>query len=303
MPIRETAVTVGALRFPVREAGPADGFPVVLLHGFPDCNSSFDLQLEALGAAGYRAIAPGLRGYSPDAIPADGDYFVSTIVGDVVGLLDALGIERAHLVGHDWGAIIGWVAIAAHPRRFVTYTSLAIPPLDGLPGAIRRYPAQLRNSWYIAFFQLRGLADRAFARDDFAFIDRLWRDWSPGWRCPKDSMARIKDTFRRPGVPRAALDFYRHLFFWWAPESRRGRALVRRRIELPCLVVHGRTDGALDARVAAAAVDPGQFAAGVKFELLDAAGHFLHQEQPTKVNALLLDFFAAYANSKESGRF
>ena len=290
--IRTCDITVGALTFPVREAGPADGIPVVMLHGFPDCHHSFDLQLPALAAAGYRVIAPGLRGYSPAAIPDDGDYFMTTVAGDVVGLLDALGIERCHLVGHDWGGIVGWHAIAMHPQRFITYTSLAIPPLTGFQHAIWRFPAQLRYSWYIFFFQLRGLADTAFARNDFAFIDRLWRAWSPGWRWPDEAMARVKSTFRQAGVADAALAYYRHLFYWFSPPHRRSLALLRQRITVPCQVIHGSIDGAVHAGLAAAAVDASQFANGVSFRVLDGAGHFLHQEQPARVNALLLDFFA-----------
>lgn len=293
--IRETVVTVGALRFPVREAGPAGGFPVILLHGFPDSHHSWDEQLVALGDAGYRAIAPALRGYAASAIPDDGDYYLTTITGDVVGLMDALELPRAHLVGHDWGAAIGWLAIAQYPQRFVSFSSLAIPPLGGMLKAIRRYPMQLRNSWYMAFFQLRGLADHVVARNDFAFIEKLWRDWSPGWQWPAQNMERVKETFRQPGVPKAALGYYRHLFDWLAPESMQGQKLIRQRIDLPVLVLQGRTDGCMDARLPAASVVPSQFTKGVKLEVVEGAGHFLHQEQPAAVNRLLLDFLAGHA--------
>lgn len=295
--LRESVVTVGALRFPVREAGPADGFPVLLLHGFPDSHHSWDAQLLALGNAGYRAIAPALRGYAATAIPDDGDYFLTTIANDVTDLMDALSLPRAHLVGHDWGAAIGWLAVAAFPERFVSFSSLAIPPVGGMLKAISRYPVQLRNSWYMAFFQLRGIADHVLARDDFAFIERLWRDWSPGWAWPEENMARVKETFRQPGVARAALGYYRHLFNVFAPQSRRGQALIRQKIQAPVLVLQGRSDGCMDARLAAASVLPAQFVQGIRVEVVDGAGHFLHQEQPEKVNALLLDFLRGHAVS------
>ena len=296
--ISDTVVTVGNLRFPVREAGPADGFPVILLHGFPDSHHSWDEQLQALADAGFRAIAPAIRGYAVTAIPDDGDYFLTTISKDVIGLMDALALPRAHLVGHDWGAAIGWLAVAEFPERFVTFSSLAIPPLGGMLAAIRRFPLQLRNSWYMAFFQLRGLADHVLARDDFAFIDRLWRDWSPGWQWPAQNMARVKETFRQPGVPRAALGYYRHLFKVLAPQSRRGQSLIRQPLRMPVLVLQGRTDGCMDARLPAASVIPSQFTRGVKIEVVEGGGHFLHQEQPARVNALLLDFFAGHATGQ-----
>lgn len=293
-PVRENVVTVGALRFPVREAGPEAGVPVLLLHGFPDCLHSYDHQLQALAGAGYRAIAPALRGYAATAIPDDGDYFLTTIAGDVIALMDALEIPRAHLVGHDWGAAIGWLAVAQDPQRFLTFTSIAIPPLGGLLAAIGRYPSQLRKSWYMGFFQLRGLSDRIVARDDFAFIERLWRDWSPGWQFPAQTMAQVKDTFRQPGVPLAALGYYRHLFKWFAPQSRRGQRLIRQPVDVPVLVVHGRTDGCMDARLAAAAVVPSQFTRGIRVEVVEGGGHFVHQEQPGRVNGLLVDFLAGH---------
>lgn len=293
MSIRDHVVTVGKLRFPLREAGPADGEPVVLLHGFPDCLQTFDEQLRALGEAGYRAIAPALRGYSAAAIPDDGDYFLETLADDIPPLLDALGLGKVHLVGHDWGAAIAWLAVVRHPGRFLTVTSLAIPPLGGMLAAIRRFPSQARKSWYMAFFQLRGLSDLVVRRDDFAFIDRLWRDWSPGWSWTPAAMAPVKETFRQPGVPAAALGYYRHLFRWFAASNRRTRAAIARPVTMPALVLHGQTDGCMDARLPAAAVQAARFEAGVRLAIVPGAGHFLHREQPERVNAALLEFLAA----------
>ncbi|MFZ5723907.1 MAG: alpha/beta fold hydrolase [Pseudomonadota bacterium] len=297
MNVRETVVTVGALRFPMREAGPADGVPVILLHGFPDCFYSYDAQLAALAAAGYRAIAPALRGYSPGAIPADRDYHLTTLAGDLCALLDALEIPRAHLVGHDWGAAIGWLAVAEQPQRFLSFSSLAIPPLGGLLRAARRYPGQLRNSWYMFFFQWRGIADLVLARNDFAFVDKLWRDWSPGWQWPAENMARVKETFRQPGVAQAALGYYRALFGVLAAPNRRAQMLIRQPVQVPVLVLQGRNDGCMDARLPAASVNPKQFTAGVRLVTVENAGHFLHQEQPAEVNRLLLDFLAGHATA------
>lgn len=293
MTVRESVVTVGALQFPVREAGPVDGVPVLLLHGFPDCHRSYDAQLAALAAAGYRAIAPTLRGYAATAIPDDGDYYLTTLVADLTGLLDALALPKVHLVGHDWGAVIGWLAVAEQPQRFYSFASLAIPPIGGLLGAAARYPVQLRKSWYMFFFQLRGIADRVLARNDFAFIDKLWRDWSPGWPWPATAMAGVKETFRQPGVASAALGYYRCLFDLFAAPNRRAQMLIRQRVQVPVLVLQGATDGCMDARLPQAAVNPKQFPAGIRLELVAHAGHFLHQEQPQQVSGLLLEFIGA----------
>lgn len=293
-PILETVVTVDNLRFPVRECGPGDGVPVLLLHGFPDSLRSFDAQLQALAADGYRAIAPALRGYAASAIPDDGDYFLVTLAGDLLGLMDVLEIPRAHLVGHDWGAAIGWVAVATSPQRFISFTSLAIPPPGGLARALGRYPLQARNSWYMAFFQVRGLADRAVTVRDFALLEKLWRDWSPGWNWPPEAFAQVKETFRQPGVVPAALGYYRALAEWLAAPNRRAQMLIRQPVEVPVMVMVGRRDGCMDPRLPLAAMRREQFRAGVKLEAVDSAGHFLHREQPVRVNELLLDFFAGH---------
>ncbi len=292
--IRETVVTVGDLRFPVRECGPIDGVPVLLLHGFPDSWRSFDAQLTVLAAAGYRAIAPALRGYAASAIPTDGDYFLITLAADVTDLLDAMNIPRVHLVGHDWGAAIGWVAVATNPQRYISFTSLAIPPLGGLLQAVRRYPLQARNSWYMAFFQLRGLADRVVAARDFAFINKLWRDWSPGWNWPPEALAQVKETFRQPGVVSAALGYYRAMAEWLAAPNRRAQMLIRQPVEVPVLIMIGRRDGCMDPRLPQAAIRREQFRAGVKLEMVDDAGHFLHREQSARVSEHLLNFFAGH---------
>lgn len=290
MTITETTVAVGSLRLPVRQAGPAGGEPVVLLHGFPDSLHSWDAQLGALAAAGYRAYAPALRGYAPGAIPADGDYSLPVLVQDLVSLLDALGHDRVHLVGHDWGACIGWLAAAQHPGRLYGYTSLAIPPLGGLLPAVLRVPRQLRNSWYMGFFQLRGIADRRLARDDYAFIERLWHDWSPGWGWPPAAMAEVKDVFRQPGVAQAALGYYRHLFRITSPAARTTLRLLRRPLGVPVLALHGERDGCMDQRLYTPAALRVRAEAGLAVEILPGCGHFLHREHPQAVNALLLDF-------------
>jgi pimeloyl-ACP methyl ester carboxylesterase len=293
MPIRETSLVVGRFHIPIREAGPEGGELVVLLHGFPDCLYTYDSQLESLAREGYRAVAPALRGYASTAIPRDGDYHLVTLAHDVVALLDALGVRRAHLVGHDWGAVIGWLAIATHPERFLSFASLAIPPLGGMARALLRYPTQLRKSWYMMFFQLRGVSDRVLARDDFAFIERLWRDWSPGWSCPPSTMERVKETFRQPGVPGAALGYYRCLFEVTARANRRAQKRIGLPIHVPVLALHGENDGCMDSRLPHAALSEDQFCAGIELATLRDAGHFLHQEQPAKVNARLIAFLAS----------
>ena len=268
--------------------------PLVLcLHGFPDHALGFRHQLDALAAAGYRAVAPTMRGYEPGSQLVDADYHVATLAGDVLAWLDALGERRCHLVGHDWGAMVTYVAAALAPGRFRSITTLAVPPLHRLPRALARYPVQLRNSWYIAFFQLRGLADAVVAREDFALLRRLYRDWSPGWSPPREQLDAVARTFAQPGVVRAALGYYRCLA-GGSLLARESRALLRREVQVPTLAVTGAQDGCLDTRLYSASFDRGDFPRGIEVARVQRAGHFVHQERPDEVDGLILRWLARH---------
>ncbi len=187
--------------------------PVVLcLHGFPDHNRSFRAQLPALTEAGYRAVAPMLRGYEPSSQPIDDDYHVIRMVEDVLGWIEYFGVLRVHLIGHDWGAVIGYQVAAQAPERLLSLTTIAVPHLRRLGSGLLQHPQQLANSWYTMFFQVRGVAELALRRGDFALLEKLWRDWSPGWDPPEEEMRLLKRTFRQPGVVTAALRYYRAAF-------------------------------------------------------------------------------------------
>lgn len=275
------------LRFSAWEAG---GGPLVLcLHGFPDHARSFRRQLPVLAAAGYRAVAPMLRGYEPSSQPKDADYHAVRLAEDAVGWLDALGAKRAHLVGHDWGAVAGYLAAALAPERFLSLTTLSVPhPGRFLREAALRRPSQLLNSWYILFFQLRGVADRRLARDDFAFVEKLWRDWSPGWAWPPDEMAALKQTLRQPGVARAVLGYYRAIADFFSAAGRATQRLQMAKIRVPTLALTGERDGCMDTRLHDDLMRAADFPAGVEVARVAGAGHFLHQEAPEAVNERLL---------------
>ena len=266
--------------------------PIVLcLHGFPDNMRSFRLQLPALAAAGFRAIAPTLRGYEPSAQPADGDYHIVRMVEDVIGWIDDLGQERVHFVGHDWGAVIGY-AVATHaPGRLYSLTTMALPHPGRLQSeGIRKLPGQLLNSWYMFFFQLRGLADVAVEAWDWAFIEKLWRDWSPGWELPPEELANVKRTLAQPGVKRAALGYYRAAFDFFSSASRDTTKLLTAKTPVPTLALTGARDGCMDTRMHDVAMSTDDFPAGLEVVRVDGAGHFLHQEKPDEVNRVLLDW-------------
>ena len=166
-------LAVGDLVFEARAEGPAEGELVLLLHGFPQTSLSWRNQLGALAAAGYQAVAPDQRGYSPGARPADvGEYRVERLVGDVLGFADELGVERFHLVGHDWGGAVAWQVAGRHPERLRTVTSVSTPH----PGAFRRSiqdGEQRDKSSYILFFRSPE-AEPFFLDNDAAGLQALY---------------------------------------------------------------------------------------------------------------------------------
>jgi len=272
----------GPLTFSSLAAGV--GPPVLLVHGFPDHARSWRLQLPALAEAGYRAVAPTLRGYEPSSQPADGDYHI-------VRMAEDLGGEPVHLVGHDWGAVIAYVAAALAPDRLRSLTTLAIPHPGRLQSeGLRKLPSQILNSWYMLFFQLRGLADFVVEARDWAFIEKLWRDWSPGWDLPAAEVQSVKQTLAQPGVKKAALAYYRAMTDRRSDAAKETERLLSGPIPVRTLALTGALDGCMDTRLHDLAISKDDFPAGVEVVRVENAGHFLHQERPEEVNRLLLDW-------------
>lgn len=266
---------------------------VICLHGFPDSPATFRSQVEPLAAAGYRVVVPTLRGYEPSSQPADGDYSLIALADDVVAWLDDLGVDQAHLIGHDWGAAIVYAAASRHGDRVLTATSLAIPPLARIPVAVRRVPKQLVLSWYMTFFQLRGVAERAVRANNWWLLRRLWRAWSPGYELAEADWQVLRTQFEMPGVLDAALGYYRANA---TPPILLGvrttPAMRLTKIGAPTLIVNGVDDGCMHPRLFDAAIDTGDFSAGVRHVPIEGAGHFVHLERPEVVNELLISHLA-----------
>ena len=269
-----------------------EGPLVLCLHGFPDHARSFRHQLPALAAAGYRAVAPAMRGYAPTGPAPDGYYQTAALAEDAVALIAALGYENAIVIGHDGGALAAYGAALAAPARVRQLVTAAVPYGAQVAAALMTSYEQQRRSWYMFFFQTP-FADVALAHDDYAFLERLWRDWSPGWRFPADEMEALKATFRQPGVASAALGYYRAMF----DPSRQDPALAPLQsrmmsdpIPVPGLVLHGADDGCMGAELVAGM--EAYFPRGLRIEIVPGTGHFLHQEDPARVNASILDFLA-----------
>ncbi len=288
-PERELTITsTSGLRFACTQVG--DGGPLaLLLHGFPDDRGSMLGLARALASAGYTAIAPSLRGYGATELAPDGAYDVLSLGRDAIGLVRALGRRRAALIGHDWGAVASYAAAALAPEMFPRIATLAIPPIPAYLRALATR-AQRRRSWYIAYLQLPGAAARVRA-DDFAFIERLWRDWSPGWSAPPERIDSVKRTFRHPGTVEAAISYYRQMLPGQLGPRAYARALrtVLGPLTSNTLILAGARDGCVGVEVFDRAQD--SIAGPCRVERLADAGHFLHLERPELTRALVTEHF------------
>lgn len=281
-------VSANGLRFATIEAG--DGPLVLCLHGFPDHAPSFRHQLPALAAAGYRAVAPYMRGYAPTETPSDGRYQTAVLAQDAIELISGLGYSSAALFGHDWGAPAAYGAAILAPERVTKLVAASVPHGPGMLEAFMSSYAQQRRSWYMFFFQMP-FADAAVAHDDFQFLERLWRDWSPGWHPAAEDMEALKATFRAPGVLQAALGYYRCTLNPALQDPGLMETQVRigmAPVEVPALYIHGVEDGCIGVDLARG-LEP-WFTRGLRTEIVAGAGHFVHQERPAEVNRVLLDF-------------
>lgn len=276
-------VSAGGLRFHVAETGRADGPLVLLLHGFPEFWWSWRHQLTALGAAGFHAVAPDLRGYGASDKPPRG-YDAYTLSADVAGLVRALGAHEAHVVGHDWGGFLGWTTATLHPRSVRSLAVLSVPhPLRMWEGV--RDGRQARASAYIAGFQLPRLPEARLRAGPL--VSELLDRWGgPGFP-DAETDARCREAMAVPGAAHCALEYYR-----WAvrsqarPEGRRFREVMGRGVTAPVLQLQGALDTCI---LPATVAGSGAFAhGGYELRVLSGVGHFPHQEAPQTVTAALL---------------
>lgn len=284
--IRRRTVRANGLDFPILEAGAG---PLVLcLHGFPDHAQSWIPILDRLAREGYWAVAPALRGYWVGGAAPDGSYRASATGQDVLALIESLGAEQAVLVGHDLGARAAYAAASLDAARVRKLVGLAVPYGKGLTTAFVADGDQQRRSWYMFFFQTR-LAEMAVQLNDFAFLDRLWREWSPGYVLPPSGRSALNEAFGQPGVLTQTLAYYQQLFTPPSlPAAQALEALASRPIAVPSLYLHGAEDGCMSARLSEGM--EAMFTHGLERVVVPGVGHFLHLEQPDTVLNHILRF-------------
>jgi pimeloyl-ACP methyl ester carboxylesterase len=273
---------INGVRLHYVEAG--TGPLVILLHGFPEFWYSWRHQITALSSAGFRVIAPDMRGYNESEKPRGvRNYHIDLLADDVAGLVRHAGEKKAAVVGHDWGGAVAWHTAMRHPKVVKRLAVLNCPH----PAVFLRKiwgPSQLRRSWYIFFFQLPWLPEWWIRRLNFAGLEQLWtRD--PVWpdAFSARDIAAYKEALGRPGALTATINYYRSMF-------RRSPFTAKRQmrvIEVPTLLIWGERDRHLGLHLVDGTERRVQ---DLRIERLPDASHWVQNDAPERVNALLLGF-------------
>jgi pimeloyl-ACP methyl ester carboxylesterase len=283
------------LEIAIEESGDAQGFPIILLHGFPDDVRAWDEVAPPLASKGYRVIVPYLRGYGPTRFRESSAPRMAqqaAIGQDLIDLADGLGLSRFAVAGYDWGNRAACIAAALHPERvragvFIggyTIQDTLAPPQPSTP-------ERERALWYQWYFNTeRGRV--GLERDRRGICRLLWKDWSPTWRFADATFDRTAASFENPDFVEVVIHSYRHRNGNAPGEPRfadtERRLAQRPKIEIPSIVLYGADDG-LGSPPADSPAERAAFSARVKRDVIAGAGHFLPREKPEAVSAAMLE--------------
>jgi pimeloyl-ACP methyl ester carboxylesterase len=269
--------TRNGFTFDVTDLGAAAAEAVVLLHGYPESSASWRAVSPGLTEAGYRVLAPDQRGYSPGARPLGRRAYVMTeLVDDVLALADQAGVERFHVVGHDWGGAVAWALATDHADRLRTLTVLSTPhPAAFLRSMVRS--SQALRSWYMALFQIPRLPEwLTLAGDARLALSTMRRSG-----LSEDRAREYVEAMSKPGALTAALNWYRAVPYE-ATAIRDAKSVT-----VPTLYVWSTKDVALGRK--AAELTAGFVAAPYRFEILEGVSHWIPEEAPDDVLRLVLE--------------
>jgi pimeloyl-ACP methyl ester carboxylesterase len=280
----ETAyVETNGIKLHVVMAGPKDGQPVFLLHGFPEFWRGWSKQIEPLAEAGYRVIVPDQRGYNLSAKPKGVKaYTLGKLADDVFGLMDALGYEKANLIGHDWGAVVAWAFAIWHPERLYKLGILNVPHPAVMMNFLRRGdPEQLRRSWYVFAFQIPWLPEYFLRKNDWRNAVRVLRGSGKIHTFTNEDITEYKKAWSQPGAMTAMINWYRAIGRY-RPKMPDGS-----RVKVPTLMMWGMQDIALSHRMARPSMD---YCEDGKLVFFEDATHWVQHDAAEDVTTCLLDF-------------
>jgi epoxide hydrolase 4 len=282
--LEHSFVKTNNINLHVVSAGPKDGPVVILLHGFPEYWGGWKKQIPALVDAGYRVLAPDQRGYGKsDKPPQIQAYDIDILAQDILGLIDHSGQEKVHLVGHDWGAVIAWWIGIHYPERIKNLSILNVPHPSVMQKHLLSNLRQLKKSWYIFFFQIPKLPERAFTQNGGKKMLAMLQSTSNPGSFSDEDLAGYAQNWAIEGCPTAMLNWYR------AAMRRGAEKLKNKRVSVPTQVIWGMGDVALGSEMAAPSVD---YCDEGHLEKIQDATHWVQHDAPEHVNRLLLSFFA-----------
>jgi pimeloyl-ACP methyl ester carboxylesterase len=276
--VEHLSVPTSAGTFDAIAAGPEDGRPVLLLHGFPQAAIAWEDQVARLGSAGYRAVAPDQRGYSPGVRPEQAaEYGIDELVGDILAIAGELGWNRFDLVGHDWGGAVAWWTADQSPERLRTLTVLSTPHPAALAQAMRTDEDQHLRSGYMTEWRQTRVTERRMLDHNADALRRMFE-----WKVPPSKVDEYVRRLSEPGALTAALNWYR--------AGRPGGKIGK--IAVPTMYVWSTEDVAFGS---AAALDTENWVtAPYRFEMLEDVTHWIAEEVPEAVSSLLLEHLAAH---------
>jgi epoxide hydrolase 4 len=264
-------------------AGPPEGKPVLLLHGFPEFWHGWRHQIMALAAKGFRVIVPDQRGYNLSSAPKEvAPYGLEHLSQDVIHILDHFSIEKVFLAGHDWGAAVAWTVAILYPQRVDKLAILNVPHPAVMMRTLRTSPRQMLKSWYIAFFQIPGLADWLMSRNNFAgMIGMLKKSGKPGTFSAED-LDEYRKAYANSGGLNGMINWYRAMARFHLSMPRNPR------LEMPVRILWGKQDLALGAEMARASL---KYCENGELHYFENATHWVQHDEAQAINKNLIEFF------------
>lgn len=282
IPYENHFIETNGVRLHVVTAGPTDGKPIVLLHGFPEFWYGWRRQIPALAQAGFRLIVPDQRGYNLSAVPKDVKAYALPELGkDIIGLLDYFGIEKVDLVGHDWGAVVAWGVALTFPGRVRRLGILNVPHPVVMLRFLSHSPRQMLKSWYVGFFQIPGLADWLIKQNNFAAGEQSFHATSRPGTFSDEEIAHYKQAWSNAGGLTGMINWYRALVRYRPPNP------ADIRLHMPVLIQWGKQDAFLVHEMAEESV---KLCNDGKLIFYDQATHWVQHEAAEQVNLALVDF-------------
>jgi len=278
-------IETNGIRLHVLQDGPENGDLVILLHGFPEFSYGWRKQIPALSQAGYRVWAPDQRGYNlsdkPDGIAA---YNLDILAADIIGLIDAAGVEKAFIVGHDWGAAVAWWLANKYPERVSKLVVMNVPHPDVMRAHVSSSFAQMRKSWYIGFFQIPFIPEFLISLGNWNGAADMLKRSSQAETFTESDLERYRNAWSQPKAFRSMINWYR------AFVQKQPTPPSNLRIKMPTLLIWGKQDTALGQEMAQPSID---LCDDGKLVFIEEASHWVQHEEAEQVNGLMLAFLGS----------